>query len=376
MNCFDRLNLSRSTPAGGTPITIKDVKKAYRKLALETHPDRCPMEQRESAKIRFQELHAAYEEAMSIIEGGGSPGEAFCNSNNNDNHCGSSGTSSSYRSDKYSSKSYNEIQKTFKDVCEDMENESNNLTETNNQKAIHAAESAWTKGKKEEAWKEIKRQFMLPSYIQNLVEKRWSESKPDLAKYILTALDQLQMETQNSIARMQQEKVDRINKEWPDLGKRDGLKAWAVDKWWPSDFNDIADFVKDRNAANEIRAWKKVHIRNIDKYLEKEREKCEEAALKIADVFPDKKAIRSILNEFRFSSDHQYIYERLPESIRKAIVGGDSSTSLFSDDPIVGDSSASLFSDGVIHKRKIDVNFILNCFIIICFVLWLSGYLE
>jgi preprotein translocase subunit Sec63 len=98
MSCFDRLNLSRSVIAGGTPTTVKDVKKAYRKLALETHPDRCPMEQREqreTAKHRFQELNAGYEEAMSIVEEGGSPDEAFYNNHDNNNDYGSCGTSSS-----------------------------------------------------------------------------------------------------------------------------------------------------------------------------------------------------------------------------------------------------------------------------------------
>jgi hypothetical protein len=50
--------------------------------------------------------------------------------------------------DKYSSKSYDEIHKTFKDVCEEMDIESKIPTETREQKVIHAVESAWAKGKK------------------------------------------------------------------------------------------------------------------------------------------------------------------------------------------------------------------------------------
>lgn len=41
--------------------TLKDIKKAYRKLALKYHPDRVPKEEQEKSTIKFREVSEAYE---------------------------------------------------------------------------------------------------------------------------------------------------------------------------------------------------------------------------------------------------------------------------------------------------------------------------
>ena len=38
-----------------------EIKKAYRKLSMLTHPDRAPEQERETAKVKFQEINQAYE---------------------------------------------------------------------------------------------------------------------------------------------------------------------------------------------------------------------------------------------------------------------------------------------------------------------------
>jgi curved DNA-binding protein CbpA len=42
-------------------VTLQDIKKVYRKLALQHHPDRNPPEQREAATIQFRRVNEAYE---------------------------------------------------------------------------------------------------------------------------------------------------------------------------------------------------------------------------------------------------------------------------------------------------------------------------
>jgi curved DNA-binding protein CbpA len=41
--------------------TPDELKKAYRKLAMKTHPDRVPAEEKETAQTKFQEIGAAFE---------------------------------------------------------------------------------------------------------------------------------------------------------------------------------------------------------------------------------------------------------------------------------------------------------------------------
>ena len=40
---------------------LKDIKKAYRKLALQYHPDRVPAEKKEESTVKFREVNEAYE---------------------------------------------------------------------------------------------------------------------------------------------------------------------------------------------------------------------------------------------------------------------------------------------------------------------------
>lgn len=62
MRCFDRLGLRAETS------THASVRKAYRRLARRTHPDRVPPNQRERAKAAFHVLHEAYLEALEYIK--------------------------------------------------------------------------------------------------------------------------------------------------------------------------------------------------------------------------------------------------------------------------------------------------------------------
>jgi hypothetical protein len=100
------------------------------------------------------------------------------------------------------------------------------------------------------------------------------------------------MELRSSMARKEHEMAERINKEWSDLGKRDGLEAWADNEWSSMDCHDIADLVKDHNAANVIRTWKEERYRELNIRCKK---RIVESANKILEVFPNKEAI---LNPF------------------------------------------------------------------------------
>mmetsp|Transcript_21975 Transcript_21975/g.33347 ORF Transcript_21975/g.33347 Transcript_21975/m.33347 type:complete len:129 (+) Transcript_21975:833-1219(+) len=59
VSCFERLEIS-------TTSTEQDIKRAYRRLAIQTHPDKDPTEQKEQAAVFFRELHESYEEALEL----------------------------------------------------------------------------------------------------------------------------------------------------------------------------------------------------------------------------------------------------------------------------------------------------------------------
>lgn len=43
------------------PATLSQIKAAYRKLALQFHPDKCPVDERKQAEKKFQQISEAYE---------------------------------------------------------------------------------------------------------------------------------------------------------------------------------------------------------------------------------------------------------------------------------------------------------------------------
>ena len=74
--------------------TPDDLKKAYRKLALKWHPDRCGTEKKDEAQAKFQEIGEAYEvlsdpEKRKIYDQVGSDGVAGYDANASPNHQGS-----------------------------------------------------------------------------------------------------------------------------------------------------------------------------------------------------------------------------------------------------------------------------------------------
>ena len=73
--------------------TADELKKAYRKLALKWHPDRCPAEKKGEAQAKFQEIGEAYDclsdpEKRKIYDQVGPDGAAGYDSNASANHQG------------------------------------------------------------------------------------------------------------------------------------------------------------------------------------------------------------------------------------------------------------------------------------------------
>jgi DnaJ domain len=323
-SCFDRIGISPNS-------TEREIKKAYRRLAVLTHPDKAPLDQVEQATIAFRELHEAYEECLSKCAGrstGTNTGSSSGASRARSRASKRRDSSSSHRRDndrrserheqrrhRYhncSQKSDEEIKKTFQDVCDEMEREAHEGCAQSWQQCLNDLRAAWPN--KPECWNAMERSAVSMMNVEKLAAEI-HPFNPELAQFLLERKAQW---SPNVKARQKQEldlRLERIQTEWPI--DREGLKRWA--KSWEvtiRDWEKTISLITDSEAASAFTLWRKEHTEEWTRQRDEEKIS---AADRIVEVFPDAQAIKSILYKFCYS-ERRKIYDLLPVHIQSQLV--------------------------------------------------------
>ncbi|KAG7365520.1 DnaJ domain containing protein [Nitzschia inconspicua] len=331
-NCFDRLGISPDS-------TEEEIKKAYRRLAIQTHPDKVPPDQVEQATIAFRELHEAYQECLSKCgnknshfdsnsssrsrnqpsrrsssrrsQHHGKDGGAYYSHRHNHNKRNkrhSQRRRSAYSNDQ---KSDEDIKKTFNDVCEEIDRELNEHLDATWLKCLEEVQAAWPN--KEECWKVVDR-----SLLKMTIPKLATEIKPLnplLANFLMEKISQWNRDFSRRRKQEIRDNLERVERLWRD--NRKGLKKWVQSSnlviW---DWEDTIKLISDQQIADTIKKWRKEFMA-LSKEMSLKQMK--EAAEKIVKVFPDRPMIKKILNPF-FVWQRREIYDLLPEHIRTDLV--------------------------------------------------------
>lgn len=292
-SCFERLGISSSS-------TEREIKKTYRRLALETHPDKVPVEQKDQASQAFRDLYEAYEEALERCSSR-PPSE-----HKEDNH-DSSFSSPRPRKNKPTD---SEIKKAFNDVCDDLSRELAERLEAAWQVCVRKVQAAWPN--EEECWKEA--DAVLKMDIERLAQEV-EDSNPNLAAFLVERKAEWRREFDAEEERKLRLRVDRVNRDWPE--RKDELHQWVMSgellSWT---WEETTEQVESMEAARAIRLWNQERLDKIKKRIAENRK---DSAKRIVEVFPDRKAIRSILARHCIW-ERREIYDLLPDDIRTALL--------------------------------------------------------
>jgi hypothetical protein len=293
-SCFFRLGLSPSS-------TEKEIREAYRKAAIQVHPDKVSPEYKQQATIAFQELHEAYEECVERCRTGnassaGSFHESSGAQGERENRCSAADL---------------DIKKAFNDVCDELDREWKRSVNEKKQACFERTLKAWPD--MEKCWNEAVSGFM-PYEITELADHIRPHCQ-QLADYLLRRLDEHTHEMANRRARENRTKAEIFHHEWHCCNHQ-YLKAWVqgfatVGRDWMY----IADMQPNACAARAIREWRREYD---DGYLARHRQYIEETARKIIQAFPVIAAIADILRYCSFL-DRPEIYALLPEHTRLAL---------------------------------------------------------
>ncbi|KAG7345933.1 DnaJ domain containing protein [Nitzschia inconspicua] len=331
-NCFDRLGISPDS-------TEEEIKKAYRRLAIQTHPDKVPQDQVEQATIAFRELHEAYQECLSKCgnknshfdstasscsrnqpsrrsssrrsQQHGKDGGAYYSHRRNHNKRNKRHNQrrrSAYSNDQ---KSDEDIKKTFNDVCEEIDREIDKRLNADWLKCLEEVQAAWPD--KDECWKVVDR-----SLLRTNIPKLAREMKPLnplLANFLVEKKSQWDRDFDRRSKQQIRDNLECVERLWRD--NRKGLKKWVQSSdlfCW--DWEDTIKLISDQQIADTIKKWRKEFMDLRDEMRSKDKK---EAAEKIVKVFPDRQMIKKILNKF-LSWRRREIYDLLPEHIRTELV--------------------------------------------------------
>ena len=66
---FKEIDEARKTLELGETATLKEIKNAYRSLALKHHPDKCKNEDKKESEEMFKKITAAYNTIMAYCAG-------------------------------------------------------------------------------------------------------------------------------------------------------------------------------------------------------------------------------------------------------------------------------------------------------------------
>lgn len=314
--CFERLGISCNS-------TEQEIKKAYRRLALQTHPDKVPPQHQEQATTAFRELYDAYMEAMERV--------SSCPQHNDSTSSDSTTTPppqsrqqqagstpadtpsqpQSSRRKKTRAPTDNDIKKAFNDVCDHLDRELREWHNTSWNKIIRKLEAAWPTNK-EQCWNAVVDGPSLSWDIEKLTQ-HFEQSLPDLAVFLKKRQAQRDAKIRKEMAARDLKFARRIEMGFPE--EAGSLKIWAKKEWLLVDYDDIADKVCNAAAASTIRAWKKERSAEMRR---SHRARRIQSANKIVRVFPDKQKIAEILKS-HCSFERPEIYDLLPDEIRNTV---------------------------------------------------------
>jgi curved DNA-binding protein CbpA len=328
---------------GITPTaTEKEIKTAYRRKALQCHPDKVSPEHKDEANQQFRELYEAYEDAISRIGHNGEEDsrsqrwqqrerKRTSSSNNDDDdeeeeeeeeEESSDEEESSEEEDQddsnngfhHRSTTDEQMRKTFFDVCRDLDNERTNRVQEREYKNAREAEAAWMAKNYEECWNILIEAGQLTA---RSIAASFEVSNPALSQFIYRRLGLWRKEFNAKQAEVERQRVDSINRGWPRRANE--LKQNAFDTWSLWHYKEIAKKVVHPEAAHAILQWYWEKREGNNVWIKAHQK---ESANKICRVYPDKKKIADILDGHP-PFEWKDIYKLLPTHIRDAIVAID-----------------------------------------------------
>ena len=313
--CFKRLGISPNS-------SEREIKKAYRRLALATHPDKVAPAHREAATMQFREIHEAYEEALE--EASCRPSSFYSSSSSSSSP---SPSYSSYSNTKRTTSKYprcpkakkrtpftdSDIRSAFQNVCDELDRETRARMDESRRLLVHLMETTWLRGGQEACLELCHGQRTCGLWELREVSEYFASSKPKLSVFLKNECDAISRASQQRKDEEIAQYAKRVNEQWPEHAEQ--LKSWANEVWWMSEYWYVAAKVSNPTAARAILEWKEerctaLHLKLARKYRAK--------AGQIIDSFPNVDKMHEILQE-ELTSSRREIYKLLPDEIRQAL---------------------------------------------------------
>lgn len=308
LESFERLGLQPG-------CTIEDVRKAYKKWALKTHPDRVPASQRARAEDAFHEIKEAYEVAMKHMEERG----AYTGDDNDDGD-----------DRKPSARNVHVMKNMFKDICSEIDREQEEALQVEAQRVKESLLDAWPNEAK-------CRPFLVPLLCFHLLKAKLQDNR-EILKFVCRferdRIQKYQDQLQSSAAQtsaaskvkeeLAKSRASHINDQWHQ--RRFKLTQYTMG-WTSQDFADVTRHIGNEPAIrsavfdlyNEQQARESAAATNQAEVQSKINEsRLKSIANQIKDAFPNRERIKSILSTV-LPWDRMTILSYLPEEIREIV---------------------------------------------------------
>ncbi|CAE7387796.1 dnaJ [Symbiodinium sp. CCMP2592] len=289
---FDVLGLS-----GKAHYTEAEIRQAYKRRALEVHPDRQPSERREAATIAFRRVYEAYEALRD--------GDAV--------RCGSGlGSSSSRRSDEAQAG----WRKAMQDLMREEDNRRNKMRDAEEDSKIEALRDLWVSGRSEQALDYYKKDFWVV-FDFDAVAQKLGRSCPDLVDAISLVREARRNELEAGDANRRQQ----VRCAWPNKQRVLNL----VDAMFVSDVDELANSLERGMWIPDAKTSEFVSF--LRSYVDTRRSRTEQSVAATLDsgckavlaAWPDRDRARRVLYGEYFLWRRE-IVEALPDDVRQALL--------------------------------------------------------